>query len=459
MFRLNVLLCSILSSGFAYGGKPLTLEMVQESVLRNFYDIRAKQDEVESAKFLLNSSEGFFDTKWKTKAYRYDDDKGQNRFLETTVDQQTSLWGSSYYGGMREGNGEFTSLDTKLETDPRGEAFLGLRLPILRDREIDDGRAQLAQADLQVDGKQAELRLKIIESILKASLLYWDWVAAGQTVDLFDNLLKIAKDRDVGLRAQAKAGAIPRIELTENRSAILKREAQVVKAKRDFEKAAIALSVFMSVEDDKNSLFAKSSMPSALMRPKPIVFGENFVNLAKVQRPELRRLEVEKDQLMVERDLQENNTLPATNLQVEMARPFNRDDGPSENWEPRVLLSVDIPIQNRKARGKLNSVQSKIDAVTAQIRLIEDRIEAQIDDLRSALEASLKRIELAKQEVTVAEQLEAGEKIRFREGESNQLFVNMREQSTADASARFIQSLKDYYQSVATLDAALGRPL
>lgn len=52
--------------------------------------------------------------------------------------------------------------------------------------------------------------------------------------------------------------------------------------------------------------------------------------------------------------------------------------------------------------------------------------------------------------------LEQAERVRFEQGDSNLLTVNIREQQTAEAELREIEALFDFHRAVADLRAARG---
>jgi hypothetical protein len=68
------------------------------------------------------------------------------------------------------------------------------------------------------------------------------------------------------------------------------------------------------------------------------------------------------------------------------------------------------------------------------------------------------RVRLAIEENELALTLEKGERARFAHGDSNLIFVQLREQTTADAATRKIDALLDYWLAEASWEAAQGLP-
>ena len=85
----------------------------------------------------------------------------------------------------------------------------------------------------------------IIPTLLEAAKLPAPPAMQGQS------LLRIARERMSALRTQAESGLIPRIVLTDNQRLIVSRELAVVQARRRFEAAGLALSLFLRDAGEK----------------------------------------------------------------------------------------------------------------------------------------------------------------------------------------------------------------
>ena len=72
---------------------------------------------------------------------------------------------------------------------------------------------------------------------------------------------------------------------------------------------------------------------------------------------------------------------------------------------------------------------------------MHDKIRIEVQDAYSELENAKKEVIVAKKEAILAKKLEEMERERFTLGESNLLIVNIREQKTAEAAAKYIKSL------------------
>jgi hypothetical protein len=66
-------------------------------------------------------------------------------------------------------------------------------------------------------------------------------------------------------------------------------------------------------------------------------------------------------------------------------------------------------------------------------------------------------VDVVGREVKVSDDLARGELKRFELGDSNLIFVNLREQNFADAQIREIEALQDYQKAFVAFEATLAR--
>lgn len=435
----------------------LTLDEVRTSVSDRYPLIQSAQRETELAAGLLRASEGAFDIQWKTRASTSALGYYQNERVDSVLEQPTTLWGTSFFAGYRLGMGQFAVYDLKAETNPAGELRAGLNLPLWRGGPIDSGRAGMRKAGYGVNIADLRLTQQRIESLRGAAHRYWDWVAAGQRVSIFGALLRIAEERDSALATRVKHGDLPDFERRDNERAILQRKSQLVAAERSLQQTAIELSLFFRDAHGNPVLADSARLPKTIPAPETQVLPAADVRTALQNRPELARIAALKAQAEIDRRLAGNLTAPRIDLQLAAAQSLRQGD-PTRN-DPRVEAGVllEIPLQANTAGGQEDAARANLESLTLQQRFQEDRVTAEVRDAHSALDAALQRVDLTHKETELAKKLEKGERERFAHGDSNLIFVNLREQATADAAIREIEALADYRKSLATLQAALGK--
>lgn len=439
---------------------PLDAPEVLSSVDRSFPLIDAARREQDLAAGAAIEARGAFDLKLKAEGETlqsyYDNDR-----LKATIEQPVAPLGLTFFGGYRVGRGDFATYDSKTLTLNNGEFNAGFNLPLLRDRAVDIRRAGLRVTDIGVNiaaQTVAKARLSYFKDALKQ---YWDWVAAGRQLNVARGLLDLAERRDTDLASAVELGQLAPVERTDNVRAILQRRSALVTAQRVVEATAINLSLYYRGPDGAPVRPSIDRVPSRLPDPKPITAEDEAraIDDALARRPEVVSLRFKRSQQEVETGLAGNALLPSLNLFADMSRDYGEGSVTRRGNELSAGLFFELPLQRRKASGKLTQAQAKLSGIDAELRFVQDRVRADVQDAASALRATYAAIELVRQELAVARELESLERDRFQLGDSTQFLVNLRELNTADAAFREIKALADYQKALAEFEAASGRLL
>jgi outer membrane protein TolC len=167
-------------------------------------------------------------------------------------------------------------------------------------------------------------------------------------------------------------------------------------------------------------------------------------------------------QAEVERDLARNQLLPGLDVVVAASYDLGSSSDPNKLAALRgptleASLVLDVPIQNRVARGRVTAAEAALTRIDAQREFARDRLAADVRDALAAMEAAYDRVSIARREVEVAERLAQAERTRFELGDGTLLFVNIRETAAAEARVRVVDALADYYRGQAAYRFALGR--
>jgi outer membrane protein TolC len=313
-----------------------------------------------------------------------------------------------------------------------------------------------------VQAVEPEIQAQLIEFIRGAAIAYWNWVAAGQNVSINEALLKIATDRNEGLRRRVEEGDAPAIELTDNERLIVSRRTKLIEARRKFQQSAYKLSLFLRDETGQPLVIDESRLPPDFPEEDDPNLRDLAVDTqtALMNRPELRALAILREQLNIDYATAQNLMLPQLDAVLigsqdvgQQAAPKKDDKSPFEH-EGGLIASV--PLQRRKASGKAMAVEGKLAQVQAKMQFTQDKIIAEVQSASVALHAAYQQLDQARQALTLARQMEAAERRRFDLGDSNLLLVNLREQATADAASSVVDAHLNYFEAQADYRAALA---
>ncbi|MFK8014335.1 MAG: TolC family protein [Gammaproteobacteria bacterium] len=369
--------------------------------------------------------------------------------------------GADVYGQYRISTGDFPVYQDQNFTNQGGQAKIGVLFSLLRDRDIDERRFNERDAGFALRDADFNVLLTRIGVQQRAAVAYWKWVAAGQALGVYEQLLRIAQQRDEGLRKQVTQGAVARIFLTENERNITRRLSLVTGAQRDFAQAANALSFYYRNGDGEPQTVRASALPDTLKMVSAATVPA-LVDLARVddalaRRPEVRQLRNAIDRASNRMALRENALKPRFDVRMELAQGVGGvgEGGVSrDSTDATVGLSFSVPVQRREARAKLAQARNKLDALRLQRQQLEEKIELEVQDIVISLRYAEELATLADREVELSEALQIAEQRRFDSGASDFFLVNVREQAVANAKVRAVAARLATQVARANFDAA-----
>jgi len=455
MRRVLALAIAIAAGGAS--AKELLLREVIRSVLDRHPVILSTAKDKEIARGELLAGVGAFDFQWKSKFTTTSGFYPTER-IDSVIEKPTTLWGATLFTGYRRGAGKFALYDGKLETLSAGELRAGLDLPIWRNGPTDRRRANIDRAEQGVTVAQSQIDQTVIENVRNATQRYWEWSIAGERARVYRLLLKTAEERDAGFAERVRRGDLPVFERRDNERAILQRKAQVIAAERALQLSAIELSLFLRDEAGNPQIPGPDHLPSDFSHPgSPVEISiEDALNRALSLRPELARFEAQRKQNEIESSLFDNQLSPRVDLQLSASRDFGVGDPSRQPTEFEAGILLEIPLERNVAQGRMDAAVAGRDKVALQERFFRDRLVSDIRDIKSSLVAAFGRLDLNHKEWQLSVELEKGERTRFEHGDSNLLFVNLREQATADAAIRQLDALLDCHKGLASWKAVIG---
>ncbi|MEQ9496067.1 MAG: TolC family protein [Deltaproteobacteria bacterium] len=438
-------------------GPPLTLDEVLKSVELHHPLVVAANTEIDVARGTLLSAEGGFDVYLHGKAGGYAAGYYEGIASEVGVRQPTTLWGTELYAGYRYGE-DHPIYDAQKLTSDNGEVAAGIIVPLWRDGPIDARRAEMWQAEVGVEVAKLAANEKLRLTKLKAAELYFKWVASHEKLRIAESLLELAQQRVTGIERRVARGDIPRIELVDNERLIVSRQQGVVEARRAVQASAFALSLFQRDDDGRPDVPTYARAPGGLEGPRPVPpVRDQDIRSALARRPDLAQYAGIMKRLRTELELAENMRAPNVDLKVEGSKDFGveRPYGPDPNETTKndttlgLSLSFKWPAQQRKARGKIQSVSAKLRAVRAKQGFLQDVVKMEVNDAWSELSTARTRATLSRRTLELTRQVEVAERRRFELGDSSILQVNLREEATAKAAKDLVDALVTSHRAAA----------
>lgn len=439
------------------GASPLPLSEVLSSVQKLYPPYLAALLEQDLANGRARQALGAFDLQLGAGSTSTPSGYYDGRTGYATLDQPLPFWGGNVYGGYRLSSG-FLPNYNKDRTGTDGSGIVGFKIPLLRDGPIDRRRATLWQARIDQALADPFILRQYLDFIRAATIAYYNWVSAGQRLALAEELLRIAKDRDAAITEQVKTGASAPIVKVDNLRLVVSREIGVVQAGRRFQAASIEMSLFYRRNSDAEPILVpRDRIPNVFPpHPRPAEDRiESDLPKALNARPEVRRIALSIEKAKIDQRLAKNNLLPNIDIGIEAAQsPGGTTPKDMERTELTAKLEVKLPLQRREAKGRLETTNAQIARLEQEQAFARDRIAADVRDSLSALFAAHDALLQTRRNVELAQTLQDAENEKLKQGASDLLALQIREQATFDAKVLEVEALADYFRAEANYRAA-----
>lgn len=318
-------------------GNVLTLSLSDavKRALQNNNDIEVARHDVRYAETQLRSLEGIFDPIFSiTPQIDRRIIPVQNVFagggtsgqvantvysLNPGVNKQFSTGGGNYQVTFSNSKTVTSATNSTLNPYYSSNLSLSFTQPLLRNRSIDNNRRQIRIQKKRLEQSDADFRRRTIDIISQVQGAYWDLVFALRDQQIQLDNLNLSRENLRQIEAQIAAGAKAPLDRAEVLTEIANRETTLLTATQTVSIAENAL---------KQLILKDSTSPdwSAQMTPTdtPVV-DTNPVNLddaiaeARKNRPELQRLNLQRDINNLDLQFFRNQTKPQIDLQGTVA--------------------------------------------------------------------------------------------------------------------------------------------
>ncbi|MCA9063070.1 MAG: TolC family protein [Planctomycetaceae bacterium] len=440
-------------------GTGLDLRKVIDSVHESYPLLQAAMFSRNIALGETISASGQFDLKLKGAS-----ENGPTGYYQTYRQslglQQPLYGGGEVFAGYRVGRGDFQPWYLERQTNDGGELKAGLSVPLMQNVDIDQRRADLWNAQYGRSLAEPEIRAQRIGFVQEASYAYWNWVAAGENYQIARRVLQLAEERTERIRSQVTAGLIDPPELTDNLRLVADRKAKLADSERKWNQTATKLSLFL-----RDSAGNPWIPPSDQLPTFPEIDAASQTEIshditqALSTRPELEALDWQRKQIDVDYSQARNQLLPTLDAVIagsqDVGQPTSSKRDKSE-FELEAALLLDVPVQRRKARGKLTALEGKVAQLQAKRRMVADKITVDVRNARIAMEAALIQVYQTSEAVRMAEELAERERVNQQEGHSDLLKVTLREQYAAESATKAVEAKLTYFEAEADRRAAMG---
>ncbi len=438
----------------------LTLADVVASTIQAFPQIEQARLQAGVAAGEATSAWGFYDH--KLQGYSLGEPTGYYENYRSGIGVARQLWWGGYLSaGYRNGRGDFAPWYKERETNKGGELKLALVQPLLQGRAIDPSRVAVLQANLRVQAVAPEIERQILSISRESAEIYWQWVAAGAYLRSQEELLKLAEIRGEQLRDLVKAGKNKSIDLTFNDQLIAERKLKAIETRQKFREYGVKLSFYLRDEVGQPLYPREEWVPQSFPNIEALPPGDfpSDMSAALSRRPELRGLSLDVQQAILDLRLAENQTAPQLDLisaaSQDVGTPVSSINDKGQ-FELELGIEGELPIQRRKARGKIQSTRNKIAQLEQKIRQQQDKIGVELMTARNALDQAALEIVQAEAALRSSKEVVEMYYFAFEKGQVDLIYINLLESKVNEFEIKLAQAREKWYVALAAMQAALG---
>ncbi|HMG73340.1 MAG TPA: TolC family protein [Pyrinomonadaceae bacterium] len=487
----------------------LTLSMNDaiRQALQNNNDIEVAKDDVRFAETQLRSLYGVYDPLFSVTPQIIKNVTPQtSSFLggggaAGTTSVTTFNVGPALTKSFEKGGGTYTlsfansrtsTSSTNSSLSPFYSSNLSLQFsqPLLRNREIDANRRAIKVQKKRLEQTDSDFRQRTIAIISQVQAAYWNLVFALRNQQNQLDSLNLSRQNMKNIEAQISAGAKAPLDRAQVQTDIATRETNLFIATQNVSLAENSL---------KQLLLRDPSSPqwSAQITPTDAPgFDLAPVNLAasleeaRKNRPELRRLNLQKEITGIDIQYFKNQTKPQIDLTGTVAMtglagtpctpnpadPTNRCTAPPANlvggfgkdirnlaglntYNVTVGAAISFPIHNTTARENLAGARIQRDQLEASYRSQDQAVEMDVRNAAQSVDTAQKRVVASRQARESAEQQLNGEQKLYEVGRSTTFLLLQRQNELTSARTSELQAQTDYNKALADLQRATAATL
>lgn len=481
----------------------LSLNDAIRKALQNNNDIEIARDDVRFAEQQLRSLYGVYDPIFSITP----------QIIHNITPQQSSLGGGGAAGTTtsttfnfspsltksfeRTGgnytlsfaNSRTTSSSTFSSLSPFYSSNLSLTFnqPLWRNRSIDNNRRSIRIQKKFIEQSDSDFRQRTIQIISQVQAAYWNLVFALRNQQNQLDSLNLSRHNMRIIEVQIQEGAKAPLDRAQVQTDIATRETNLFLATQNVSIAENTLKQLMLRGPDAPEWTAQvtpTDSPALDLVPVNLALA---LDEAHKNRPELRRLNLQKEINVIDLQYFKNQTKPQVDLTGTVAAtglagtpcspvtnpacsppPTNLVGGYGKDLSNLFSLStrnitagvaISFPLRNRTAEANLAGARIQREQLEASYRSQDQVIEMDVRNAAQAVDTAQRRLRTSRAARESAEAQLAGEEKLYEVGRSTTFLLLERQNALTAARTNELQSQTDYNKALADLQRATGSTL
>ena len=350
----------------------------------------------------------------------------------------------------------------------------------MRNRSIDANRHAIRVQKKRLEQSDSDFRARTIQIISQVQAAYWNLVFALRNQQNQLDSLNLSRQNMRNIEAQISAGAKAPLDRAQVQTDIATRESNLFIASQTVSQSENTLKQLMLPDPSAPEWTAQltpTDTPAFDMSPVNL---NEALDEARKNRPELRRLDLQKDINGLDVTYYKNQTKPQVDLVSTFALtglagapqlagvPANLSGGYGQdlsnlaNFKTRnisVGAAISFPIHNRTADANLAGARIQREQLAASYRSQDQAIEMDVRNAAQAVDTTQKRVVVSRQARESAEMQLAGEQKLYEVGRSTTFLLLQRQTDLTNARTSELAAQTDYNKALADLQRATAATL
>src|SRR5260221_4358830 len=433
---------------------PLSLNDAIRKTLQNNNDIEVSRDEVRVAEQQLFSLQGVYQPVFSVTPQLIKNVTPQTSALlggggaagttsVTTLHLSPSLTKSFATGGgfytLTFSNSRTSTSSTNSSFSPFYSSNLSLQYnqPLLRNRSIDANRRNIRIQKKVIEQSDSDFRSRTIQIIAQVQAAYWNLVFALRNQQNQLDSLNLSRQNMHNIEAKVAAGAKAPLDRAQVQTDIATRESALFVATQTVSQAENSLKQLMlrdPLAPEWSAQLTPTDTPAFDLSPVNLTAA---LDEAHKNRPELRRLDLQKDINKIELQYFKNQTRPQVDLTGAVAAtglagtscnpvtnlrctppPTNLIGGYGKDisnlaglntYNITVGTTISFPLHNKTAQANLAGANIQREQLAASYRSQDQAIEMDVRNAAQSVDTAQKRVVASRQARESAEQQLSGE--------------------------------------------------
>ena len=127
-----------------------------------------------------------------------------------------------------------------------------------------------------------------------------------------------------------------------------------------------------------------------------------------------------------------------------------------EEFQLEAGIIGDVPIQRRKAFGKIQSTQAKMAQISQKYEFQRNKIGVELQSARNALDIAQQNVVAARELLKLANETLDLFRLEFDANRRDVFFLLGQEVKVNDSEVKLLEAERDFYIALASMQAALG---